>query len=31
MEIEKFKDDLIDLRIVLGEVEKSKIIDRLEI
>ena len=30
MEIEKFKDDLIDLRIVLGEVEKSKIIDRLE-
>ena len=30
MEIEKFKDDLIDLKIVLGEVEKSKIIDRLE-
>ena len=30
MEIEKFKDDLIDLRIVLGEVEKSKIIDILE-
>ena len=30
MEIEKFKDDLIDLRLVLGEVEKSKIIDRLE-
>ena len=30
MKIEKFKDDLIDLRIVLGEVEKSKIIDRLE-
>ena len=30
MEIEKFKDDLTDLRIVLGEVEKSKSIDRLE-
>ena len=30
MKIEKFKDDLIELRIVLGEVEKSKIIDRLE-
>ena len=30
MEIEKIKDDLIDLKIVLGDVEKSKIIDRLE-
>lgn len=30
MEIEKFKDSLLGLRIILEELEKIKIIERLE-
>ena len=30
MEIETLKDGLIDLRTILGEIEKIKIIERLE-